>query len=91
MRLVEMRGLDGIIVETYMVCESCGFIGWGDKCPNEQLFSKCNPRQDPRHGRKKYRKTPASQVTLRGANLRELFWGKGRSSPGTRKSEDDQL
>ncbi len=71
------RDLEGRIVEMFKRCSTCGVVFWDGKCPNVEIFGECSPSPEPPRMRNKgkYRKTPSTQVTLRGNNLRDLFWG----------------
>ena len=77
-QVIESKALDGQYVDLALVCPTCGMVFWGDYCPNVALFGKCELREEPpkafNKARWKYRKTPASQVTLQGNNLRALMW-----------------
>ena len=82
MKLIQIRGFDGAIAYASKKCTICGFEGWSDVCENERIFGKCEPQKDHRRKqRRKYRKTPRSQVNLKGQNLRDLFWRAGEFSP----------
>ena len=71
-----IRGLDGTIIEAYKRCKVCGADQfWGDRCVYVEFTGRHRGIQEPAHSRKKYRKTPRSQVDLFGNNLREMFWG----------------
>jgi len=82
MDYVEIKGLDGTLIEAYYICRSCGYVGWasldGDiRCVNEILFGECKPRNEVKKMTRKgkYRKHPNTQTTLYGSNLDKAFWG----------------
>lgn len=76
------RGLDGRIVEAYMVCDVCGASHfWGDRCINE-VYGHCSPASDVKNNTKKrpwyngkYRKVTETQLDFDGFKVNKRFWG----------------